>query len=50
MGGAIINTAPPELSSLTASFQNLFLRLVVLLFMLCSLLPEGRGTKTVGAG
>ncbi|KAI3358407.1 hypothetical protein L3Q82_014831 [Scortum barcoo] len=37
---------PPEFSSLTASRKKLFLSLVVLLLMLRSLLPDGRGTNS----
>ncbi|KAI3376707.1 hypothetical protein L3Q82_017127, partial [Scortum barcoo] len=36
---------PPEFNSLTASGKKLFLSLVVLLLMLRSLLPEGKGDK-----
>ena len=41
---------PAEFSSLTASGKKLFLTLVVLLLMLRSLLPEGRGTNRACAG
>ncbi|KAI3362574.1 hypothetical protein L3Q82_001610 [Scortum barcoo] len=40
---------PPEFNSLTASGKKLFLSLVVLLLMLRSLLPEGRGTNSACA-